>query len=161
MLDHELFENGTQFVIELVSYLCTFLGAKKIPTTAYYLKSTGQAEPFNFTLSTRLRLYVAGHEKDSDHSVQPLTYEFNTHMHRSMQTTPYSLVLTRRLPGPATFDHSSAFPANATSRPTKNTQWFLRAKIHAKRRSAEGTTEQAQQQYKAHFGRWVRCQPQF
>ena len=64
-------------------------------TTAYHPQSNGQTERFNRTLVERLWDYVNEHQRDWDDYVQPLTFEYNMQVHRSTETTPFDLVLTR------------------------------------------------------------------
>ena len=46
----------------------------------------------------RLQHYVEEHQRDWDDYVQPLTFAYNTLVHRSTETTPCDLVLTRPPP---------------------------------------------------------------
>lgn len=75
--------------------------------TANHTQASAQVERFNETIVTRLRYYVATHQRDCDLFVQPLTYVYDTQVYRSTNTTPFSLVLTRHPPGPTTFDNPS------------------------------------------------------
>ena len=64
-------------------------------TTAYHPQSNGPTKRFNRTLVQRLRPYVEEHQRDWDDYVQPLTFAYNTQVHRSTETTRFDLVLTR------------------------------------------------------------------
>ena len=68
--------------------------------TTYHPQSNGQTERFNRTLVQRLRHYLEEHQRDWDDYVQPLTFAYNTQVHRSTETTPFDLLLTRPPSGP-------------------------------------------------------------
>ena len=74
--------------------MCALLGVRHYLTTAYHLQPNGQTERFNRTLVQRLRHYAEEHQRDWDDYVQPLTFAYNTQVHRSTETTPFDLVLT-------------------------------------------------------------------
>ncbi|CDF32918.1 unnamed protein product [Chondrus crispus] len=90
-----LTDNGPQFAAKFFDAVCALLGVRHYLTTAYHPQSNGQTERFNRTLVQRLRHYVEEHQRDWDDYLQPLTFAYNTQVHRSTETTPFDLVLTR------------------------------------------------------------------
>lgn len=76
-------------------------------------QENNQAERYNKTLITRLRNEVAESQRDRYIFVQPLTYRNNLQVCCSTRTAPFSLVLSRHLPGQTTFDRPSASPRDA------------------------------------------------
>lgn len=93
--DYLLSDNGPQFVAKFFEAICTCLTIKHLTTTAYHPETNGQVERFNRTLVTRIRHYVAEHQKDWDTFVPMLTYAYNTQVHASTGLVPFELVLTR------------------------------------------------------------------
>lgn len=69
-----LTDNGPQFTSKFFAMICSLLGVKHLTTTAYHPQTKGQVEHYNKTIVTRLRHYVAEHQRDWDTLVQPLTY---------------------------------------------------------------------------------------
>ena len=92
-----LTDNGPQFAAKCFDAVCALLGVRHYLTMAYHPQSDGETERFNRTLVQRLRHYVEEHQRDWDDYVQPLTFACNTQVHRSTETTPFDLVLTRPL----------------------------------------------------------------
>lgn len=107
-----LTDNGTQLTSKSFATLCTHLGTKQLTTTAYHPQTNGQVERYNKTIVTRLRHYVAKNQRDWDIFVQPLTYAYRSQVHRSTNTTPFSLVLSGQPLGPASFENNSAFSSD-------------------------------------------------
>lgn len=65
------------------------------------------------TIVTQLRFYDTKNQKDRDIYVQPLTYVYNTQMHKTTIKVSFSLVLSRHSPGPATASQSSMLAPNS------------------------------------------------
>lgn len=124
---------------------------KKLTSTFNHRQLDGKPERGNRTLFTRVQFYIAEHQKDWDHIVEPLTNAFNTQTHSEMRPTPLSVVLARHLPNPMPFNQPTTFPVKATSTSTNTLQWFLLAEIHAMRSSIDSPTKQALQRYKMPF----------
>jgi len=93
-----LTDNGPQFVAKFFEAVCLTLGLKHVTTTAYHPQTNGQTERYNQTLATRLRIFTGRHTTDWDRLIQPLTYAYNSQVHRTTNETPFSLVLTRPPP---------------------------------------------------------------
>ena len=93
-----LSDNGKQFVAQLFQSVCKILGVSNIFTATYHPQTNGQVERYNRTILSMLRNYVNEHQSDWDEYVSALTYAYNTHVHRTTKTTPFSLVLSREPP---------------------------------------------------------------
>lgn len=94
----KLTDNGPQFISEFFEFICPSIGVKRNAITAYHAQSNGQTERYNQTLETRLRHFVSERQDDWDRYVQSLTYAYNTQVHVSTGTTPFSLTLMRHPP---------------------------------------------------------------
>lgn len=66
-----LTDNGPQFSSKFFAALCKKLEDKTLVTTNYHLQDNGQVERFNAIIISRLRNYVAEHEKDWDKLMFP------------------------------------------------------------------------------------------
>ena len=87
--------NGPQFAAKFFDAIYALLGVRHYLTTSYHPQSNGQqTERFNLTLMKRLQYYVEEHQRDWDDYVQPLTFAYNTQIHRSTEATLFDLVLT-------------------------------------------------------------------
>ena len=93
-----LTDNGTQFTATFFRCVCRILGIHKAFTTEYHPQTNGQAERFNRTIIAAIRNYVSDSQRDWDEWLGPLTYAYNTQVHRSTGTTPFDLVLSRHPP---------------------------------------------------------------
>lgn len=129
---HSLKDNSSQFSSTFFETLCNHLGKNHLTTTSYHPQCNGLVERYNETIASRLCQYLASHQRDLGLFVQHLTYVYNAQVHRSTNTTPFSLLLLRQTPGPATFDTLSALPAAAyheTHPQTIRTQILHRIKV--------------------------------
>lgn len=81
-------DHGPQFVSKFFATICGFLDVRHLTTTAYHPQTNGQVERFNKTIVTRLRHYLADHQRSWDICVQPLTHAYNTQVPRSTNTSP-------------------------------------------------------------------------
>lgn len=77
-----LMDIETQFIIKFFEYLCASMGMKHLRTTEYHPQTNRQGKRFNRTIITRLKDYVAEHQRNCKTYVQPFTYTYNTQMHR-------------------------------------------------------------------------------
>lgn len=92
-------DNGPQFASKFFEAACTMIGIKHVFSTAYHSQTSSQVERFNKILAARLRHYLAEHQKYWDEFVHPLTYAYDMQVHRSTDTTPFDLVLSRHPSG--------------------------------------------------------------
>ena len=90
-----LIDNVPPFAAKIFDAVCALLGGRQFLMTDYHPQSNGQTERFKRTLVQCLRHYVEEHQHDWEDYVQLLTFAYNTHVHRSTETTPFDLVLTR------------------------------------------------------------------
>ena len=90
-----LTDNAPQFVAKFSEAVCLLLGLKHVTTTAYHPQGNGQTERYEQTLATRLRIFIDRDNKSWDRLIQPVTYAYNSQVHRTTNETPFSLVLTR------------------------------------------------------------------
>ena len=63
-------------------------------TTTYHPQSNGQAQRFDRTLLTSLRVYVSEHPKLWTEYLVAVTYAYNTEVHASTGLSPFELVLS-------------------------------------------------------------------
>ena len=153
-----LTDNGPQFAVKFFDAVCTLLGVGHNLTTAYHPQTNGETERFNRTLVQRLRHYVEEHQRDRDEYIQPLTFAYNTQVHRSTKTTPFDLVLTRP---PSVWALPTTVPQDAVSNtedPRTPVQ-YKRATLRKLRDALERTRVKltaAQRRYKTDFDKKVR-----
>ncbi|CDF38169.1 unnamed protein product [Chondrus crispus] len=153
-----LTDNGPQFAAKFFDAVCALLGVRHYLTTAYHPQTNGQTERFNRTLVQRLRHYVAEHQRDWDEYIQPLTFAYNTQVHRSTETTPFDLVLTRPPSGlalPGTVPQDAVSNTEDPRTPVQYKRATLRKLRDALERTRVKLTA-AQRRYKADFDKKVR-----
>ena len=156
--DYLLTDNGSQFISEFFERICAALGTTHLRTTAYHPATNGQAERYNRTLAQRLRHYVSEHQDDWDDFVQPLTYAYNMQVHKTTNTTPFALSLTRHPPEPV-IDAPTRPPSTAA-----NPRGARARTIHALKEAlaqASKSSQEAQQRYKRYFDSSVRLKAEF
>lgn len=114
-----LTDNQIQFAVKLFAAIAGMLGMRQLFTTAYHPQTNSQAKRFNKTIASRLKYYIADHQKNWDAYVGSLTYAYSPEVHRYTGATPFTLVLACALP--------SAFietRATAAHRMAPNCQWL-------------------------------------
>lgn len=153
-------DNGPQFTSKFFAALCTQLGIKAMTTTEYHPQANGQVERFNRTIASRQQHYVAEHRCDWDAFVLPLTYVYNSQVHRATKLPPCSLFLTRRAPGPATVLYFLS-PQMANKNTALSQRLRLIHKTTFLRQAASDSLRKAQQQHKAKYDNQVRFEPFF
>ncbi|CDF38306.1 unnamed protein product [Chondrus crispus] len=156
-----LTDNGPQFAAKFFDAVCALLGVRPYLTTAYHPQTNGQTERFNRTLVQRLRHYVEEHQRDWDDYVQPLTFAYNTQVHRSTETTPFDLVLTRPPTGlilPGTVPQDAGTHMEDPRTPVQYKRATLRKLRDALDRARTKLTA-SQKQYKDNLDRKVRFRP--
>lgn len=157
-----LTDNEHKFVACSFRIVCTVLGIGRTPITAYHPQTNGQAERYNKTLEARLRHYVSEHQDDLDLYVQPLTYAYNSQIHKTAVTSPFSLSLSRHL---ATSITDAISTANATDMIGPPYTMELRIRILGRlskmSESTDHHTKLAQAVYKKAFNKKVCFTPKF
>ncbi len=93
-------DQGREFVNSLVDGMCEKLGISHRKTSPYHAQSNGLTERFNQTLQTALRKVVSKDQKDWDEHLTQITFGYNTSIHASTKTDPFSVMFARhaRLP---------------------------------------------------------------
>jgi hypothetical protein len=93
-------DRGSNFVSHLAKYIYSFLGIKRITTTAYHPQSNGIVERFNGTLKETLSMWVNENHTDWDVLLPFALFAYNTSIHRILQESPFYLLYGRdaRLP---------------------------------------------------------------
>ena len=156
-----LTDNGTQFTATFFRNVCRILKIHKVFTAEYHPQTNGQAERFNRTIVAAIRNYVSDSQRDWDEWLGPLTYAYNTQVHRSTGTTPFDLVLSRHPPPLLVeqdmLDHRPTECArDRRARMSQAKQEFLYrlGKLMSK---ARGNLTKTQQRYKRNFDARVRA----
>ena len=159
--NHILSDNGSQFVSKFFSALCAFLGAKLTTTTAYHPQTNGQTERYNKTIITRLRHYVNDHQTDWDLFVQPLTYAYNSQVHRSTGESPFGLVLSRLPPSPLVSTSSAIEGISGNTVPARLLKTQVLDRLKAMCAKVDKSASLAQARYKRYFDQKVRHTPSY
>lgn len=93
---HQLLsDQGSNFMSELFTSLCSQLGIKKIRTTAYNPKCDGLVEKFNATLGNMLTSYVSSDPSQWDIYLPYVTHAYNCSIHATLGETPFFLLYGR------------------------------------------------------------------
>ena len=93
-------DNGSKFTAKMFELTCTSLGVKHPPTSTNHPQTNGQVERLNRTLVARLRHYEVDHQRNWHLFIQPLTYAYNTQVHKSTKQVPFGLALLHLPVGP-------------------------------------------------------------
>lgn len=159
ILTYPLSDNGPQFGSDFFKLVCRYLGFNHLTATTYHSHINRRVEIFSRTIVTHLRHRVAEHRQDWGLYVQPFSHAYNTQVHRSTNSTPYTLVLSRYLPRPF-FIHATSSTMDI---PTITTLQQMRHQINARLamfRTADITRMQkSKAQYKSDYSRRV-CETQ-
>ena len=89
---------GKQFDAKFFQAVCSHLGISKIITATYHPQRNVQVERYNRTILAMIRHYFYDLQNNWDRYGTALTYSYNCHVHRSANTTPFNLVLSRAPP---------------------------------------------------------------
>ena len=157
-----LSDNGPQFVAEFWKTTLAILGINHKTTTSYHPQTNGQAERYNKTIVSRLRHYVSEHQDNWDKFVQTLTYAYNSQVHRSTGTSPFSLTITRIPPCPIIDAISTSSPSDMNTTPSSRT---MRIRILDKLKSITSKSDvnsaKAHMLYKKYADRTIKHLPVF
>lgn len=144
-----LIDNGPQFVRKFFATICTYLGVKHLTTMAYHPKTNGQVEQYNKTIVTCLCHYIVENQRDWDMFIQPLTHACSTQVHRSTNTTPFSVVISRHPPGPAMLPEKRVLHTHVSQETTiQATRLALQERINELRARADKHARASEQQYR-------------
>lgn len=108
-------DSGSQLVRKLFESLRASLGRKHLTTATFHSQMRKQAGRYCKTIITKLQHHVEEHERHWPIYVQRLTYAFSPQVHRTINLTPFSLVLPRQPPEPTTFESPKAISTGATA----------------------------------------------
>ena len=147
-----LADNGKQFSSQFFRGVSQLLGITNTFTSAYHPQTNGMVERFNRSIVNMLRNYVNDHQDDWDQYVRALTFAYNCGVHRSTGTTPFDLVLSRKLPDLAirNGENGEDTPITKDRRPV-----FLK-RLEQALGKARSRLEATEQRYKRDFDRRVR-----
>ena len=87
-----------QFAGKFLPAVCSLLGISNIFTSTHHPQTNGQVERYIRTILAMPRNYFNEHQNDWDRYATARTYSHNCHVHRSTNTTPFNLVLSRLPP---------------------------------------------------------------
>lgn len=96
----ELTDNGFWATSKFYAVLCEELCVKIVASTEYHPQANEQLDYFNTTMVSRLRHSVTEPKKDWDPFLFLLTCVYSAHVHRTRSLFPFSLAISRKLPGP-------------------------------------------------------------
>ena len=140
-------DNGPQFNAKFFQSVCRVLGITNLYTSAYHPQTNRQVERYNWTIVSMLRYYVNEHQDNWDVNVGPLTYAYNSHVHRTTHTKPFELVLGRP---PLEFSLRRADgDAPPSDRQTQRAHFFKT--LDATIQKAYGSLRDTQARYKRDF----------
>ena len=148
---HLVLDNAQNFTAKFFQSVCAHLGVALRFITTYHPQSNGQAERYNRTLAAMLRNYVNDHQDDWDQYAEALTYAYNNHIHRSVGTTPFDLVLTRPPP-----DFSLHHAVNPRERPTAGRKADFVNRLDEAINRAYASLIRTQARYKADYDKTIR-----
>ena len=146
-----LSDNGSQFVAMFFQRVCQLLGITNLFTTTYHPQTNGQTERFNRSLTAMLRCFVDDHPEDWCKYASALAYAYNQSVHRSTQTTPFELVLSRP-PPEFTLEHNVRLKRISTAEHRMDYVDRLKASLTNATRSLRRT----QARYKRDFDKRIR-----
>ena len=127
-------------------------------TTSCHPQTNGQTERYDQTLATRLRIYTDRNNSDWDKMIQPLTYAYNSQVHRTTNQTPFSLVLTRPPPD-IILQEENSFPEPDDMTPEEARLKFMK-RTQTLIDSAADRSAKNQAKAKAYHDKRVRRRPQ-
>lgn len=92
--------------------------------------------------------------------VQPLTYAYNTQVHRSTNVIPFSLVLSRQPPGPESTEYPTCLPTYfMTYIPVDKLRLRLHSRLSVMKAKIEANLTKSQRRYMKYFDRAVKFIP--
>lgn len=149
-----MIDKDPQFLSEFFAAMCALVGTKPVTTTEYCLQANGRVDWLNRMLIACLRHYISEHQSNQGMYVQLLTDAYNTHVHRTCDTSPFSLVLSWEPTGALVSEktripeeHSTAAPVQAELKVLKN--------LTTLKRRVEDSSQKARVLYKRYFNKKV------
>lgn len=89
--DTVLSDGSQHLVCKFFTSLCSYIGAIKLTTTAFYPQTKGHVDRYKKTLVYRQWLYIADNQMNWSILTEPRPYVYNCHVHRSTAGTPFPL----------------------------------------------------------------------
>ena len=97
-------DRGSEYVNKEVAHLCTLIGIRQSPRTAYYPLTYGLVEVQNRNLGTHLRMFLHDTPKDWAYQVHMYAYAHNSQPLSEPNISPHEIVFHTRPRIPLTFD---------------------------------------------------------
>ena len=144
-------DNGKRFASKFFQAVCSLPGISNIFTSTNHPQTNGQVERYNRTILAMLRNYVNEPQNDWDRYATALTYSYNCYVHRSTNTTPFNLVLSR--PPPEFSLHHSV---KLRAPPTAERKNDYTRRLDDVIRTAYSRLMKTQQRYKRGFDRRIK-----
>ena len=97
-------DRGSEYVHKEMAHLCTLMGIRHSPRTAYSLWTNGLVEVQNRNLGTHLRMFLHDTPKDWAFQVHMYVYAHNSQPLSELNISPHEIVFHTRPRIPLTFD---------------------------------------------------------
>ena len=88
-------DQGTNFNSDLMHDICRLFMIDKTRTTPYHPQGNGQVERFNRVIADTISKYCAEKPHLWDTYLPYVTFVYNTTVHRTIGTTPYSMLFEK------------------------------------------------------------------
>ena len=99
-----VFDRGLEYVNKEMAHLCTLMGIRHSPRTAYSPWTNGLVEVQNRNLGTHLRMFLHDTSKDWAFQVHMYAYAHNSQPLSELNISPHEIVFHTRPRVPLTFD---------------------------------------------------------
>ena len=97
-------DRGSEYVNKEMAHLCTFMGIRHSPRTAYFPWTNGLVEVQNRNLGTHLRMFLHDTPKDWAFQVHMYAYAHNSQPLSELNVSPHEIVFHTRPRIPLTID---------------------------------------------------------
>ena len=97
-------DRGSEYLNKDMAHLCTLIGIRHSPRTAYSPWTNGLVEVQNRNLGTHLRMFLHNTPEDWAFQVHMYAYAHNSHPISELNVSPYEIVFHTRPRIPLTFD---------------------------------------------------------
>ena len=97
-------DRGSEYVNKEMAHLCTLMGIRHSPRTAYSPWTNGLVEVQNRNLGTHLRMFLHDTPKDCEIQVHMYAYAHNSQPRSELNVSPHEIVFHTRPRIPFTFD---------------------------------------------------------
>ena len=89
-------DQGTKFNSDFIQDICRLFMIDKTRTTPYHLQGIGQVERFDRVIADTISKYCAEKPHLWDTYMPHITFVYNTTVHRTIGTTPYSMLFGKK-----------------------------------------------------------------